>query len=195
MTLCDTTTTPAPLHRLRPRVAAPGPDVVRRDDVPPWAWTGLHLDGALVHLWRDTARVTGTPEDRALRASAFAPLVPRRGVVGRLSAAWVHAGGTPPDRVTVLVRSGARRPRPHPHRVSAEADLVDEDLLTVGGVLVTTLTRTAVDVARWVHPHTAVPVLRALVTQGLDPDDARRRIEAHAPGRGLRAARVTLRLV
>ncbi len=195
MTLCDPGPAPAALHRLRPRVGAPGPDVVRRDDVPPWAWTGLHLDGALVHLWRDTSRVTGTPESPTLRACAFAPLVPRRGAVGRLAAAWVHAGGSPPDRVTVLVRSGARRPGPHPDRVSAEADLTDDDLQTVGGVLVTTVARTGVDVARWLPAHTAVPVLRALVTHGLDPDGTLRRLEAHAGGRGLRAARATLRQV
>jgi len=195
MTLCDPDPAPAALRRLRPRVGGTGPDVVRRDDVPPWAWTGLHLDGALVHLWRDTSRVTATPESRTLRARAVAPLVPRRGAVGRLSAAWVHTGGRAPDRVTVLVRSGARRPGPHPGRVSAEADLADDDVQSVGGVLVTTMGRTAVDVARWVPAATAVPVLRALVTHGLDPDDTLRRLEAHAGGRGLRAARATLRQV
>ncbi|ADG74699.1 hypothetical protein Cfla_1802 [Cellulomonas flavigena DSM 20109] len=183
---------PVALRRLRPPpAAAPGP-VVRRDEVPPWTWTGLHLDGALVPLWRDTARVAGVPEDAAVRAAAFAALVPRRGAVGRLAAAWVHAGGPPPARVTVLVRSGARRPAPHPDRTTAEAELADDDLETHGGVLVTTVTATAVDVARWVPTATAVRVLRSLLPCGLDPTVALRRLESHSGGRGLRAARVAL---
>lgn len=195
MTVCDPATTPAPLRRLRPRTAGPRPVVVRRGDVPTWVWTGLHLDGALVPLWREASRVAGTSEDPALRASAVAPLVPSRGAVGRLTAAWVHVGGRPPDRVTVLVRSGARRPEPHPDRVSAEADLVDHDVQAVGDVLVTTVARTAVDVARWAPTPVAVPVLRALLARGLDLDDALRRLEAQPGGRGVRTARATLRQV
>ncbi|MBO3087232.1 hypothetical protein [Cellulomonas dongxiuzhuiae] len=195
MTVCDPAAAPNFLQRLRPRPPSPGPVVLRRGDVPAWAWTGLHLDGVLAPLWGDVARVRGTPEDPAVRACAFAPLVPQRGAVGQLAAAWVHAGGTPPRRVTVLVRSGARRPDPHPDRTTAEADLVDEDLQTLGGVLVTTVTRTAVDVARWVPAPTAVPVLRTLLPRGLDPRAALRQIDAHPGGRGLRAARATLRQV
>lgn len=169
--------------------------VVRRDEVPPWTWTGLHLDGALVPLWRDAARVAGAPEDAAVRAAAFAALVPRRGAVGRLAAAWVHAGGAPPARVTVLVRSGARRPAPHPDRTSAEADLTDDDLQELSGIHVTTVTATAVDVARWLPTPTAVRVLRTLLPCGLQPAAALGRLEAHTGGRGLRAARVALRQV
>ncbi|MFC0646801.1 hypothetical protein [Cellulomonas phragmiteti] len=187
--------TPSALRRLRPRPPAPGPVVLRRDDLPAWVWTGLHLDGVLVPLWRDTSRVAGAPEDRTVRASAFTHLVPRRGAVGRLAAAWVHAGGPPPARVTVLVRSGARRPEPHADRTAAEADLVDDDLVQVGDVLVTSVARTAVDVARWEPAPVAVRVLRDLLPHGLDPRDALRRLETHAGGRGLRAARATLRQV
>lgn len=189
------TAVPAALRRLRPPAPAVQHQVVRRDEVPPWRWTGLHLDGVLVPLWRDTARVAGVPEDAAVRAAAFAALVPRRGAVGRLAAAWVHAGGPPPARVTVLVRSGARRPAPHPDRVTAEADLADEDLQDLDGVLVTTVTATAVDVARWVPLPTAVRVLRTLLPCGLDPAAALRRLEEHGGGRGMRAARVALRQV
>lgn len=190
-----TAVAPAALRRLRPPPPPKPRPVVRRDEVPPWTWTGLHLDGVLVPLWRDTARVAGVPEDAAVRAAAFAALVPRRAAVGRLAAAWVHAGGVPPARVTVLVRSGARRPAPHPDRATAEADLADADLQDLGGVLVTTVTATAVDVARWVPAPTAVPVLRALLACGLDPAAALRRLETHTGGRGLRAARVALRQV
>ena len=231
---------PAALRRLRPGTPPPAPLVVRRDDVPASAWTGLHLDGVLAPLWRDTARVVDrtardttaldvpaldvpaldviahddaaldgpslgdaaaavaaphVPVHPAVRAAAFAALVPARGAVGREAAAWVHAGGPPPGRVTVLVRSGARRPDPHPGRTTAEADLTDTDVVDVGGVRVTTVLRTAVDVARWLPTEDALRVLRRLRPVGLDPAAALHRLEAHAGGRGVRRARRTLRLV
>lgn len=183
---------PRALRRLRPTPPAPVAPLVRREDVPPWVWTGLHLDGALVPVLRDVSRVRDAGEAPVLRAAALAPLVPTRGAVGRLAAAWVHAGGTPPRRVEVLVRSGARRPDPHPDRVTAEAELDDRDLVRLGGVLVTTVTRTAADVARWVPPAEAVRVLRALVPVGLDPADVARLLEHRTGGRGVRTARRVL---
>ncbi|MBO0900396.1 hypothetical protein J1G43_10515 [Cellulomonas sp. zg-ZUI22] len=231
---------PAALRRLRPGAPPSVPLVVRRAELPASAWTGLHLDGVLAPLWRDTARVVdrnasggsasdssasddaavggtavagtafdgtvvdgtafdGTVVDHAVdpavRAAAFAALVPQRGTVGREAAAWVHAGGSPPDRVTVLVRSGARRPDPHPSRTTAEADLTEADVVDLGGVRVTTVLRTAVDVARWLPTEDALRVLRRLPPVGLDPADALRRLEQHAGGRGVRRARRTLRLV
>ncbi|UZN05132.1 hypothetical protein [Cellulomonas sp. S1-8] len=191
---CDPATSTA-LHRLRPRPAAPTPTVVRRADVAASAWTGLHLDGVLVSLWRDTSRVAWALECAEVRARAFGTLVPRRGAVGRLSAAWVHVGGPPPDRVTVLVRSGARRLDPHPERATAEADLRDDDVRALGGVPVTTVLRTAVDIARWVPAGAALPVLRALLPAGLDPDAALRQLDVHAGGRGVRDARRVLECV
>lgn len=185
----------SPLHRLRPPPLPDPPRVVRRDEVPSWVWTGLHLDGVLVPLWRDVARVVGLPEDATTRAAAFAPLVPSRAAVGRLAAVWVHAGGPPPGRAAVLVRSGARRLDPHPDRSAAEADLHDDDVVELGGVAVTTVTRTAVDVARWVPAPQAVPALRALRPLGFSPDDARRHLDRRPGARGVRTARSTLALV
>lgn len=163
--------------------------------MPPWTWTGLHLDGVLQPLWRDTSHAVDAVIDPALRARAFAPLVPARAAVGRLSAVWVHAGGTPPGRLVVLVGSGVRRPEPHPDRFTAEADLLGSDVDVVAGVRVTTLTRTAVDVARWEPASTAMPALRALVDAGLRPGRALQRLELSAGGRGVRTARQLLRAV
>lgn len=195
MTVCEpdlATTTPLALRRLRPSPPAPVPPVVHRQDVPASAWTALHLDGVLVPLWKGASRVAGTPECAAVRASAFGPLVPRRGAVGHLAAVWVHVGGAAPRRVTVLVRAGARRPDPHPDRSTAETDLAADDVELLGAVHVTTVARTAFDVARWVPTPTAVRALRSLLPHGLDPDETRRRVDACVGGRGLRAARVTL---
>jgi len=186
---------PSTLHRLRPLPVPPPPRVVHRDDVPSWVWTGLHLDGVLVPLWRDVARVVGAPDDAVTRAAAFAALVPPRAAVGRLAAVWVHVGGEPPSRVAVLVRSGARRLDPHPDRSTAEADLRDADVEQIGGVGVTTVARTGIDVARWVPAPAAVPALRALQRLGFTPDDARHHLDRHPGARGVRAARSTLALV
>ena len=184
--------TPPALQRLRPPTPGPPAAVVARTDVPASTWTGLHLDGVLVPLWREVSRLVTVDEGPAVRAQAFAALVPGRAVVGQLAAAWVHAGGTPPHRVTVLVRSGARRPDPHPDRLAAEADLADDDVQSCGGVAVTTVLRTALDVARWVPADRALPALRALVPAGLRPDEALGRLATRAGGRGVRAARRTL---
>lgn len=180
---------PAALRRLRPPAPAAPREVVHRSELPTSTWTGLHLDGALVPLWRETSRIAGVAESSPVRALAFAHLVPRRGVVGRLAAVWVHAGGAPPQHVTVLVRSGARRPDPHPGRTVAEADLGNGDVVRLGAVAVTSVLRTGVDVARWVTPDRALPALRALQQAGLQPEDALRRLGDQAGGRGVRAAR------
>lgn len=182
---------PAPLHRLRPRTP-PVPPVVHRADVTPLEWAGLHRDGLLAPLWLDAARVTTHPEDPAVRAAALHALVPHRAAVGRRSAAWVHTGGAPPPRVDVLVRTRARRPDPHPDRRTHEADLAQDDVVDLGEVRVTTVLRTALDVARWLPADDAVPVLRALVGVGLDTGRALRLLTERSGGRGVRGARTVL---
>lgn len=159
------------MRALRP-VPVRLPDVVHRDALSPLAWAGLHRDGLLEPLWGDAAATVGVLPGTARRALALAPLVPARGTVGRLAAAWVHTGLLPPEQVDVLVPSGGRRTDPHPRRRAAEAVLDDRDVLVVAGVRVTTVLRTGVDVARWVPEATAVPALRALVDVGMDPDAA-----------------------
>ncbi|MCR6690131.1 hypothetical protein [Cellulomonas sp.] len=165
--------TPSLLPRPRPL-----PRLVRRDDLSSAAWTGMLLDGALTPLWGGVA-VTGTPPPSAAdRAAALAPLLTRRGVVGREAAAWVHTGAAPPARACVLVPCGVRRPDPAPGRYCAEALLGEDDVALVGGVPVTTVDRTALDVARWLPREVALPALVALVGVGLDLAAARRGLQA-----------------
>ncbi|WP_142162278.1 hypothetical protein [Cellulomonas sp. SLBN-39] len=180
----------AAMRALRP-VPVVLPDVVHRDALSSLAWAGLHLDGLLAPLWGDASATAGAPSDAERRALALAPLVPARGTVGRLAAAWVHTGLHPPDHVDVLVPSGGRRTDPHRRRRAAEAVLDDRDVLVVGGVRVTTVLRTGVDVARWVPDATAVPALRALVDAGLDADAALAELGRFGGHRGVvRAARL-----
>ena len=182
---------PRALRELRPGPRARGP-VLHRTEVSSLEWAGLLRDGLLAPVWGGAARVTACVEDPAVRVAALARLVPERGVVGRATAVWVHAGGPAPVRADVLVQTRARRPDPHPDRRTHEADLTDADVETIAGVRVTTPLRTALDVARWLPAAQSLPLLRALRDVGLDTGRAARTATSLHGGRGVRRARHVL---
>jgi len=137
-------------------------------------------DGVLLAV-TDGVAVTGPrPPGRDDRARAVATALPRHGVVGRDSAAWVHSGRRPPSRTCVLVPVGIRRPDPRPDRWCAETTFGDDDVVLLDGVPVTSLVRTAVDVARWYDGTTGAGLLADLVGAGLDLAAVRRRLVALA---------------
>ena len=155
-------------------------------------WQILIRDGIAQHVWDAVAIPADLPETPRIRATAVSWLVPPRGVVGRSAAVWVHTGGPRPGRIDVLVAPRARRPDPHPLRVAHESALPPGDVVAVGPVRVTTVERTAVDVARWAGKDTA-PLLERLVRgAGLDPARAIRLLDALPGHRGTRDARVAL---
>ena len=180
------------LRPYRPAVAGPSP-LVRREDVAPAVWTGMLLDGALVPLWHGVAVCAGAAATAELRLAALSDLVPRRGVVGRAAAAWVHAGGQRPDKVDVLVRPGARRADPHPLRRAAEGPLPDEDVLDLPAGRVTTVARTGLDVARYAPPDETARLLVGLLAVGFDPDAALDALDRLPGERGVLRARGLLR--
>lgn len=168
------------------------PALVTPDTWGPVAYRALLAEKAIVPVWGELAVPAGHHVQPADRARALRPVVPPRCVVARTSAAWVHTGGEPPARVAVLVAPRTRRPDPHPVRLVHEAPLPDADLVLLGGVRVTTLERTAADVARWCGQEQAQALLRALLAAGLDVGGALRRLDA-APGRrGVPRARALL---
>lgn len=152
--------------------ARPASALVRRSDVGALAWAGMLHDRVLCPLWRDVAVRADEAVDPGLRAEAFTGLVPRRAVVGHAAAAWVHAGGVPPDRVVVVVRPGGRRTDPHPARIPTEGLLGAGDVVALGGVKVTSVQRTGLDVARWLPDDEAARLLAELVPVGFDPGAA-----------------------
>jgi hypothetical protein len=182
----------SPLDWLRPRPVTV-PDGIQADDVGATAWQVLLREGALRPVWGSVATPADRPATPAVRATALRPLVPPRAVVGRAAAVWVHAGGPLPDRFDVLVPPRARRPSPHPLRVPHESPLPVHDVVRLGEVRVTTVVRTALDVARWVPHQEAVPLLRRLIGHAaLDLAATLRTLDA-APGqRFTERARVTL---
>jgi len=163
--------------------------LIRRGDVAAAVWTGMLLDRALVPLWEGVAVCAGHEVTAAVRLAALADLVPQRGVVGREAAAWVHAGGRRPAKVDVLVPAGVRRTDPHPLRRAAEGPLPDEDVLSLPAGRVTTVQRTAVDVARYAAPDEAVRLLVALLPLGFDPHAGLATLDDMRGERGIQHAR------
>ncbi|WNB87351.1 hypothetical protein [Cellulomonas sp. ATA003] len=149
--------TSSPDH-LRPGPTAL-PDHVRMADVGPVGWQVLVRDGVLRPVWGDVAAPAAVPPGPHVRARAVRPLVPPRAVLGRAGAVWVHADGPVPPRFDVLVAPRVRRPAPHPLRVPHECPLPPADVVRLGGVAVTTVERTAVDVARHLPLDEAVTLL------------------------------------
>lgn len=115
----------------------------------------------------------GQPDTLAVRAAAVGLLVPHDAVLCRLSAAWLH--GVPcvlpryryslPSVETLrpLDRSGVRRTGVHgwvgvlaPHHVT-----------TIGGVRVTSPTRTLLDLARWLDRPDGLAYVDAFLRRGL----------------------------
>jgi len=162
-------------------------------EIGPVLWQALLRDGITTHVWGHVAIPSDRLETPNIRAGALEPLVPRRGVVGRATAAWVHTGGPRPARIDVLVAPHARRPDPHPQRVPHECVLPADDVVVQGALRVTTVERTAVDVARWVDHIEAHRILDRLVRiAGLDPARALNRLDALAGHRGVHEAHSAL---
>lgn len=184
---------PSPLAWLRPPPLVV-PDVVSAADVGPIVWQALLRDRVTRLVFGDVAIAADRPESPAVRATAALALVPPRGVIGRAAAVWVHAGGPRPDRIDVLVRANGRRPDPHPLRAPHECALPESDVVGVGPLRVTSVERTAVDVARWLPAQAATPLLTRLADRaGLDPARALGLLAALPGHRGKRVARSRLR--
>lgn len=171
-----------PAHR-------PLPAVVHHHELSTAERHALLRDGVLRPLWGRTVVAADLVETPALRAAALAPLVCPGGVVGRTAAAWVHTGRPLPGRVDVLVPPGVRRATARPGVRTAQATLEPGDVVRVGGLAVTSVQRTGLDVARWLPAPAALAVLRALLSHGFDVLAALDRLDALAGQRGVRAAR------
>lgn len=129
----------------------------------------LCSDGILAHLFRDAYVLPGQSPTASLRARAAARGVPasirRRVVAGRMTAAWIHGCSPPPERLALLVDSN--------HRISAlratrgctlhQVTLGRCDVVSLGGLMVSSPLRTAVDLALHVPAEFAVPALQKLL--------------------------------
>ncbi len=156
----------------------------------------LLSSGAVVQpLWGAylDARQAG---DVAALAQASALVLPPHVVRCRATAAMIHgvdprgpALDTSPVPLQGLVPAGNRTPKWHGASIF-EAPLAAHDVMEVGGVLVTTPERTALDCARYLSPPMALAVLDRMARLGLvDPEVLAVRIEEFKGDRGVGQAR------
>lgn len=128
----------------------------------------MSLDKDLVKVYGDAYRCTSIDESPQMRAAALMTQVPAslasRAAIGWLSAAWVYGAAPPPQKIDLLVdidnRTGAL-----PSRSGCrlhEVKLPRNDLIRLGGTLVTSTLRTAVDVACTAAEDEAAVTLRTL---------------------------------
>jgi hypothetical protein len=109
-----------------------------------------------------------SPQLRARAASlAVAPAIRQRVVAGRMTAAWIYGCATEPDRLALLVDANRRISSLRSVRGCTfhEVRLGPFDVVSMGGLMVSSPLRTAVDVAMHVDAERAVPALRALLAR------------------------------
>ncbi|UKJ64703.1 hypothetical protein H1Q78_04695 [Cellulosimicrobium cellulans] len=165
-------------HLLTPRSADVGLLVVPADVGGRAAFQDLVGSGALRPLWGDVAAPARVPDTPTLRALAVRDLVPLGTVLAGRAAAWVLCGSPAPRVLDVVYPPGRHRPGPLAGRAPRQSHVLRDDRTLVAGVLVTSVVRTALDVATRCEPDEALSILRRLRDVcGLDPRLAARSLE------------------
>ncbi|WP_427018045.1 hypothetical protein ACQCSX_05415 [Pseudarthrobacter sp. P1] len=128
----------------------------------------MALDGLVERVYAEAYAGVGAAATPALRAAAAGSVVPPvlagRAVVGRDAAAWVYGCAPAPEKVALLVHHDHRTTELPPFSGCTihEVPLGPFDAIRLGGVLVATPLRTAVDVALSCPPAVAHRVLAAM---------------------------------
>jgi hypothetical protein len=139
-----------------------------------FSWPELQAmaaDGVLTQLYQRGYLPPGSHASPQLRARAaslvVAPAIRQRVVAGRMTAAWIYGCATEPDRLALLVDANRRISSLRSVRGCTfhEVRLGPFDVVSMGGLLVSSPLRTAVDVAMHVDAERAVPALRALLAR------------------------------
>jgi hypothetical protein len=149
----------------------PAPTLLAGEDYPRAVLEVMRRDGLVVHVAGDVYLPADVAALRPHRHAALRLLTPAEAVVGMLAAAWAHGCDVPPAPVDLLV--------PHSGAVGMvgagvrlrQMEVPAVDVVTVDGLRLTTLTRTALDVARWLPEPQARPALARLLTAGVQVED------------------------
>lgn len=137
-----------------------------------FSWAELQAmaaDGVLTRLSQRGFLPPGaaaTPHLRARAAAAGIPVsIRQRVVAGRMTAAWIYGCAREPDRLALLVDANRRISSLRATRGCSfhEVRLGSMDVVSLGGLMVSSPLRTAVDIALHVKPERAVPALSALL--------------------------------
>lgn len=138
------------------------------DRLSPAELSAARLDGHLVEVGEGYMPADAV-ETAAMRAASLRPLLQPGGrsvlAAVLLSAAWVHGAIPEPPARHCIQRAVDRRIRARagPRAVFRDVPVPDDDLLVLGGVLVTTPARTLGDLAR-----TETPAGDPAVTDAID---------------------------
>lgn len=130
---------------------------------------GMAADGVLTRLSQRGYLPPGTASTPQLRARAVACTIPppirQRVVAGRMTAAWIYGCAGEPDRIALLVDASRRVSSLRATRGCSfhEVRLGPFDIVSLGGLMVSSPLRTAVDIALHVDPERALPALGALL--------------------------------
>ena len=171
----------APAGALRPdrQATSAGPAVIPRFPelyAPGMPFAGPELqslaaDGLLARLHQQGYTLPGVTASPQLRARAAAGAVPapirQRVVAGRMTAAWIYGCAAEPDRLALLVDAKRRVSSLRNTRGCTlhEVRLGPLDVVSLGGLMVSSPLRTALDVALHVEPERAVPALAGLLAR------------------------------
>jgi len=167
-----------------PPTAAPGRDHVLGGEAPrfpelyapgmPFAspeLQSLASDGLLERFHQHGYTVPGATASPQLRARAAAAAVPaavrQRVVAGRMTAAWIYGCAGEPDRLALLVDAKRRVSSLRNTRGCTlhEVKLGPFDVVSLGGLMVSSPLRTALDVALHVDAERAIPTLEGLLAR------------------------------
>jgi hypothetical protein len=141
-------------------------------------------------LVRGTYVAAQVVDTLGLRASALQLVVPETAVVTDRTAAWLHgvdilprSATHEPPPVQMFARNGSRVRRPGV--ASGVRALLDSDVTSVGGVVVTTPLRTALDLGRLLRRFDALAALDGFLRLGVPLDELLRSIERFKGERGV----------
>ena len=139
-----------------------------------FSWPELQAmaaDGVLTQLYQRGYLPPGAPASPQLRARAASlavtPAIRQRVVAGRMTAAWIYGCAAEPDRLALLVDANRRISSLRSLRGCTfhEVRLGPSDVVSIGGLMVSSPLRTALDIALHVDAERAVPALRALLAR------------------------------
>lgn len=140
----------------------------------PFTWTELQAlasDGVLSRFHQHGFTLPDAPVSPQLRARAAANAVPaavrQRVVAGRMTAAWIYGCAEEPDRLALLVDAKRRVSSLRSTRGCTlhEVRLGPLDVVSMGGLMVSSPLRTAVDIALHVDTRRALPALAGLLSR------------------------------
>lgn len=140
----------------------------------PFTWPELQSmagDGVLSRFHQHGYTLPDVAASPQMRARAAADAVPagirQRVVAGRMTAAWIYGCAGEPDRLALLVDAKRRISSLRNTRGCSlhEVRLGPCDVVSLGGLMVSSPLRTALDIALHVDAQRALPALEALLSR------------------------------